>query len=154
MLPLTDERCPSCGEDTRAPKRDPRSRIEVHDAEMLPPLCASCGAAATTRARIGGARRLGGESTLVRVLFAVLNPVRYLMMRSRIAGVVRSVWIRVPVCADCKRADALPEIQHIDFDHDRLTLLVHDRFAAAFQGEDPSGEASGDPTYRESARRR
>ena len=146
---MADERCPSCLRDTRAPKKDPLSTLRIAVDDQLPELCVLCGADAAHDVPLVERRTIGGESFFVKLLLLLASPFRFAAAGSRVHGQKQEIAMTVPICADCERSGLRPRPKHVSFEQRVVTLLVHDKFAAAFRGEELPTEEAADPSYRE-----
>lgn len=149
VLPMADERCPSCMRDTRAPKADPYSVLRIAVGDELPGLCVLCGHDAKHDVSLVERQTLGGESFFLKAILLLASPIRFFRAGPEVHGKRYELAMTVPICSACLESGARPRPKHVNFEQRIVTLLVHDKFAAAFRGEEPPEEDVADPTYRE-----
>lgn len=147
VLPMADERCPSCLADTRAPKTTPLTSLQLTPGDELPSICVLCGSASADWFNLVEQETIGGENFLVKLIVFVFSPLRFARMPPELNGRTTELGLRLPLCATCKRADARPVPTFVNFARRTITLLVHDKFANAFIHGEPDVEV-GNVGYR------
>ena len=118
-----DGNCPGCGKspsDIAGVDLD-RVAIVLRSHANLPKVCYNCGQTADHTKRITESRRSPHAETGKGAALGLLG-----IVVEKIFQGGQTISIRVPVCGRCKSTK--PEVDRVDWDNYRLTLIVHRRF--------------------------
>lgn len=136
VLPLPDDTCPNCYKNTQntAGADYTRVKVTIRRDTVMPGVCAQCGGWATGQLRLRREIEIGGLTFLgiLAILFRfVLMPTQTLLIlaqerKARFRRVRRELTLELPRCGACSGE---PTVLDVDFDEDRMTLIVHRTFA-------------------------
>jgi hypothetical protein len=113
VLPTSNNICPACRKDIASPEGvDPDEvSLTIHEAEELPPLCYSCNQYTDRTIRVSGDK----ESELG----SFFSPTD--------VG-TSNVVIFLPQCEGCGDEFGEPELVNVDYEYQKMTLVVHRGF--------------------------
>lgn len=122
--------CPSCRKNVNEVIDDGRRSITVRDGRDLPGVCAQCGETCKRRVRLRPTLTGDGNAMWFRVLVFLWNPIIGLLVPGREK---HRVSVGMALCSGC---EPLP-LEHVDFQHGAITLIVHGNLYAAVSDPRP-----------------
>ncbi len=142
VIPMSDGTCPSCGKNTNNRQgADPNKvLVGIRSGQRLPGVGHSCGVPTRTTKRLSAAsepRDTTITSGLGEIIAHFIKPFGLFDMMERNSKTVELSLV-LPTCKHCARTvrDLAPH--YIDFDAQRIDLLVHVEFKKAME-HDVSG---------------
>lgn len=122
-----DLTCPACQCDMLSVRDDGMRRLQAFDHQVLPPICAGCGATTDHFQRLHAAHAGQPEmGPMQRLWLSLLSPLLGLLVPR--GGV--TIEVSVPCCRRCASAGPL-QPEHVNFERGCVTLLVHHRLRDA-----------------------
>ena len=129
-----DGSCPSCGKSalSKIGADDRFTILEIKEAQKLPNICFNCGHKSEKEIKLHEKIAVGGESGIVKVVMFIMSPIRFLMNNGYQSD-KRSVYIKLPICLDCKSRLKKIKPKHTDFLNSTMTFIVHKNFKKEFE---------------------
>lgn len=127
VLPTAARECPACRRNVDEVVDDGRRSVTVRDGAALPSVCAVCGCQTENYSRERYTRtdlKADGHSAWFRIALAIVWPIALFFTRAKKH---EHIDVRMPHCRTCD----LPPPDHVDFEQQELTFLVHRNLYAA-----------------------
>lgn len=134
-IPQADGTCPACGKDPMDLRgSDPnRVMVSIHGGTRLPGVCHHCGEPTERLKTLAVSSDPQGTSVgpLLGQVLGRLIPFLGLFLRLESAGKTTELRLKLPTCRACAKVVRRIQPQYIDFEDQRVDLIVHVRFRSA-----------------------